>query len=520
MTDPRKPPEATPALGALDQLQLDDPRRPSAPEPPPAPLARRSRAWWLLLPVLLAAVAALALWRDSISERLVPESELNREIEAAQLALARGELSRPDGSGARERFQAVLARDPDHPVARSGLAAVREAALVQARAAAEAGDADAAREHLALARAMAAPAAALAPIEALLQRREGDEAAIAERLQRALQAPPEVALELYAEVLRLQPDNAIALEGRRALLATRLRVAGEALDAGRLDEAGAIVDAVMAIDPSHLDLPALQARLGEARAALEAERARALRAARADLAAGRIDDAARGFQALLARDPALEGARDGLADAAAALAERAVREAADFDFDAAAASLARARAWAPGLPALDAAEARIERARIAAEQMPARVVDPAELAALLADARAAMRAGALIEPPGDSAWDHLRRAAALAPGDAGVREALGEYDRRARACFEDELASNRLTAAQACLDAMAARARGGDALPAERRRLADRWLAFAEERLGANELALARRALESARTADPAHPALEAFAERLRRAGG
>jgi hypothetical protein len=64
------------------------------------------------------------------------------------------------------------------------------------------------------------------------------------------------------------------------------------------------------------------------------------------------------------------------------------------------------------------------------------------------------------------------------------------------------------------------RARGSDELAADRRRLADRWLAFAEERLGANELALARRALASVQALDPAHPGLAPLAERLARAGG
>ncbi len=137
-----------------------------------------------------------------------------------------------------------------------------------------------------------------------------------------------------------------------------------------------------------------------------------------------------------------------------------------------------------------------------------------------AGAQTAMRRGDLIDPPGDSAWDQLRAASAIAPDDPQVRAALGEYDRRARACFEDELAGNRLSRAQACLDARAVRERGGDGLAGDRRRLADRWLAFAEERLGANELALARRALDSAQALDPTHPGLALIAERLRRAGG
>lgn len=525
--------DGTPSLGDLDQIDLDAARRPGAPpaEPPrTAPPAPPPRRWplWLALGALVAVLAVLGLWRDRISQTLIPDSELNRDIEAAQLALARGELSRPDGQGARERFQSVLARDPDHPAARSGLVAVREAALVQARAAVEAGELERAREHLALARAMAAPLSELAPIEAALAGRETAEADIASRLQQAraaqaegrIEQVPDGALALYLDVLRLQPDNAIALEGRRSILAGLLSQADAALDAGDVAAAVALVARVVDADPSHLGLPALQARLGEARAETEQARERALQAALADLRAGRPEAAAKGFLALLAESGDDVEARQGLDDAAAALAARAGREAAEFDFDAAEASLARAREWAPALPAVAAAERRLARAREAREALPDAPSDPGELAAVLDEARAAMRAGDLVDPPGASAWDFLRQAAAIAPGDAGLREAQAEYDRRARACFEDELAGNRLGAAQACLDAMAVRERGGGELDDDRRRLADRWLAFAEERLGASEFALARRALQSARDIDPSNPRLEAFAERLRRAGG
>ncbi|WP_290592647.1 hypothetical protein [Arenimonas sp. SCN 70-307] len=525
--------EATPSLGAMDQLELGDARRapppPRAPEPPPP---RRGWLGWLAAGLALGLLAGAALvllqWREPISQALIPDSELNREIEAAQLALARGELSNADGSGARERFQSVIARDPDHPAARSGLVAVREAALVQARAAVEAGDLASARERVALARSMAAPLSDLQPIEAELALRQGAEADIASRLQQArtaqaagrIEQVPGGALALYLEVLRIQPDNAIALEGRRSILAGLLAQAEAALDAGDSAAAIALVARVVDADPSHLGLPAVQARLGEVRAGVEQARERTLQAALADLRDGRPEAAATAFQALLAASPDDAEARRGLEDAATALALRASREAADFDFEASEASLARARALAPDLPAVQAAERRLERAHATRAALPETPSDPAAFDDAIAQARAAMRAGDLIDPPGASAWDHLRRAAAIAPDHPQLREAQAEYDRRARACFEDELAGNRLGAAQACLDAMAVRERGGASLAEQRRRLADRWLAFAEERLGASEFALARRALEAARSVDPANPRLEAFAERLRSAGG
>jgi tetratricopeptide (TPR) repeat protein len=527
MSERRIEPQSTPSLGALDQLDLARPRR-ALPEKPPR---RRGRllVWLGLLALVVAAgMWMLGHWRESLGERLVPASDLNRQVAAAQQALARGELTAADGSGAREQFQSVLARDPDHPAARAGLSAVRDAALAQARAALETGDFALARSRLELARMMAAPAADLSLLELELQRLESTGADVADKLERAraaqaagqLEQVPDGALALYSDVLRLQPDNAIALDGRRVILAGLLRDADAALDRGDVAAAQALVARVIETDPSHLDLPARQARLGEVLSQQQRVREDVLSRAAQAQRDGRLEDAAAAYLSLLASDPAAVEARQGLDDTAAAMAARAGREAADFDFDAAEASLRLARQWAPQSPAIAAAETRLTQSRAAREQVPAGGADPARLRRLVEGAQTAMRRGELIDPPGDSAWDQLRAASAIAPDDPQVRAALGEYDRRARACFEDELAGNRLSRAQACLDARAVRERGGDSLAGDRRRLADRWLAFAEERLGANELALARRALDSAQALDPTHPGLVLIAERLRRAGG
>ena len=529
MTQRRTEPGGTPDLGPMDHLDLGPPGRPRPSLPPRRTPPRRIWPWVLLVLVLVTA-GALALmlgqWREQIGQRLVPDSAINLQIEQAQQALARGELSQPDGSGARERFQAVLARDPDHLAARSGMVAVRDAALAQAREAMARGDAATARARIALARGMAAPATALDLLEQDLQRIESTGADVAGLLERAraaqaqgyLEQVPDGALALYLEVLQLQPDNALALAGRSDILSGLVRQAQQALAAGQLDVAQALAARVVQADPSHLELPSLMARLGEAQQRRDGERSAQLASATAQLREGRLEAAAEIFLALLAADPASVPARQGLDDAAAAMAQRAGREAADFDFDAAEASLQRAREWQPASPAIGAAERRLAQSRAVEGELPG--ADPVRMARLLDQARAAMRQGDLIETPGASAWDLLRQASAIAPGSPELRAALAEYDRRARACIEDELAGNRLSRAQSCLDARAARGAGSAALMADRRRLADRWLAFADERLGANELALARRALQSATALDPTHPGLVAIAERLARAGG
>ncbi|MEO7251693.1 MAG: hypothetical protein ABIW30_03700, partial [Arenimonas sp.] len=62
---------------------------------------------------LALLIVMLVVWRGAISERLVPDAQLNRQLIRAQAALARGKLSAADGSGARELFESVLAADPD-----------------------------------------------------------------------------------------------------------------------------------------------------------------------------------------------------------------------------------------------------------------------------------------------------------------------------------------------------------------------------------------------------------------------
>jgi len=529
MNDKRAEP-ATPDLGPLDQLDFSRPRQPG---PGPAAAVPRRRAWpWVLLglAVLLTALALmLGQWREQIGQKLVPDSAINQQIEQAQRALARGELSNPDGSGAREQFQAVLARDPDHPGARAGMAAVREAAIRGARDALAANDAATARQRILLARAMAAPAADLSLLELDVQRIESTGADVADKLDRAraahaqghLEQVPNGALALYSDVLLLQPDNALALQGRREILSGLLQQAEAALERGDVGEAEALVARVVETDPSHLGLPALKGRMGEVQGQRQRVIDEALRVAATDQRAGRLEAAAGGYLALLVREPGLVEANQGLDDVSSAMAARAGREAADFDFDAAEASLRLARSWRPDSAAVAEAQARLEQARASSDLLPAGGgIEPEQLRQLVELARAAMRRGNLIEPPGEAAWDYLRQASAANAADPSLRDAMLEYDRRARACFEDELAGNRLMAAQACLDARAVRERSGDGLAGERRRLADRWIAFAQERLGANELALARRALESARTLDPSHPELASLAERLARAGG
>ena len=314
-------------------------------------------------------------------------------------------------------------------------------------------------------------------------------------------------------MLVLQPDRVEALEGREDAIADLLQQARAALQRGALAQASALSASARRYDAGHADLPASAARLAAAR-----DRAR--RQAAADLRHGRLGQAAERWRGLLQLDSGDGGAQRGLDRVAAAWAARAIQAAADFRFAEAEAALAQAKALAPRAAVVEDAGGRIARARQAQARLgaPGSAGERArQVRRLLADAAAAEARGDLLSPPGDSAFDKLRAARALAPRDSAVIAAGARLLPVARDCFARDLRGNSLVRAQACLDAWAT-LQGETAVRAPRQRLALRWIAVGEERLGAGELDGARRALLAARALDPAAPGLDAFAERVRTA--
>ena len=512
--------------------------RPERREPTPGPVdaaqfdftptrvrlhARPPRHWWPPALVAIAVVLGLLLlFRRPLADRIWPETSAQAlRMQAAQ-ALAQGRLSAADGSGARELYEAALAMDPDRNEAREGLMQVAQAALAQARTAIAAGRFDDAHQDLALAQALSVPRAQADAVAAQLREREAARAGIAQLLARAAQAraahrldgADDAALPLYQRVLALQPGRVEALEGREDALADLLQQARQALARGDLSAAAATIAAARGYDAGHGDLPdaegALARALEQARQQADGERRR-----------GRLEQAADRYRALLAIDADDNGAQQGLGQVGVAWAHRAERLAADFRFADAKAALERAHALAPKEAAVAAAGRHVARAQQANARLGSTLA-PGErrrrVRALLADAAAAEARGDLLAPPGDSAFDKLRAARAIAPDDAAVGRASARLLPTARECFERELRGNNLRRADACLDAWQVLAGGGTAVARARRRLAERWLAFGEERLGAGELQRAASALAAARASDPATPGLDAFAQRLRAA--
>jgi len=482
--------------------------------------AKRSIA---VVAVAVVAIALVAL-REPLADRIWPQTRAQALRVAAEDALRRQRLTAADGSGARELFEAAMAIDPDAAEARSGLARVAEAALAAAARAGAHNRFDEGHAHLRLARELAVPEARALAVAEALRRRESAYAGLDRLVLRAAQARSagrldggeDAALPLYQRILELQPGRLDALQGREDALTEVLEQARGALRQGDLAAAATLVDTARRYDGGHVDLPDTLARLTE-----ETESAR--RGAADALRRGRLDVAADRYRALLLLAPDDAAASRGLAEVASVHARRAERLAADFAFDAAEAELASARALAPAAEDVALATRHLARAVAAREQLRPRLPSAARarrVRALLADAQAAQARGELLEPPGESAFDKLRAARALAPDDGGVRRASAQLLPAARACFDASLRNNDLGRARGCLEARATLGDGEAALVASRRRLGQRWLAIGDERLGAGELQPASAALAHARRADPRTPGLDAFDARLRAAQG
>lgn len=511
-----------PSLGRFDELRFRS-----------APLQQRrswatalldgAAAWdwrWIAAAALLVMAMVLVL-RQPLAEWLWPQTRAERLQEQAEHALAQGRLTAGDGSGARELYAAALALDPDRADARAGLDKVGQAALTQARMAIVQRRFAQAHGFLQLAEELSVPRAQAVALREQLRRNEAAGVGLNELLRQAAAARSagklegrDGALPLYQRVLELDPDRTEALEGREDTLSDLLQQARTRQAAGDLVEAAAVVRRVQAADAGHVELPDALAALTRA-----AEDAR--RQADRQLRRGQLEAALEGYRAALIVDAEDGVALQGVRAVASAHARRSERFAADYRFVEAEAALRQARAIAGAdtqLPAIAEAEQHLLRARQSQRQVVATTPNAAQrrrLAQLLTDAAQAQARGDLLTPPGDSAYDKLRAARAIAPQDPRVRAAMARLAPSAAHCYREALAGNRLVHAGACLDARRALEGENEAVRAGQRDLAQRWVELGDQRLGAGEIESARSALAEARALDPAAPGLLALAQRI-----
>lgn len=496
----------------------------AAPHRMPVPAWRDRRHWRWILAVALAFVVLIVALRHPLADIVWPQTRIQSLLDQADQALQAGRLDAEDGRGARQLYEAAQALDTDRTEAADGLRRVAQAALRSAEEALRQDRFDDARARLALARDLQVPRPQADALAARLRAREAEHAGIDGLLAEASRAhaderlwgDDDAALPLYQRVLALQPTRIEALEGREDALSDLLQDATARLQRGELGEAARRIAAVRTFDAGHVDLPQAEAVLNTA---LEARR----RAGARELARGRLVSARSGYEAVLSAVPDDAVARQGLEQVGIAHAALAEREAGDFDFGDAQRELDLARTLAPRSARLAQAEQAIARAREAKQrQGAASALSPRErdrrVSALLARMTQAEAQGNWLTPPGDSAYDTLRAAQALAPDSAVVKQAATRLLPAVRGCYEDELRGNRIRRAQACQQAWQTLQPRDPALPDARRRLGEKWIAVGTERLGAGDVAFAVQALQEARRMEGVVPGLEDFEARVRSA--
>lgn len=256
---------------------------------------RDGRSWrW---PFFAAVVAGRS--DTSVGVTLLGEA-LERDATASWPRLLRGEwlAAQGDIAAARDDFETLLAREPDHARAHLGLA----------RSLLAGGDPRGARDEIAPARDHPATRRAARELDAQIALREGDPAAARRLVEEAAALPPDepwTADPLTAEI----PGHTVAKRGR-------LAIAGRLEESGDIAEAGAVTRRLEEESPdvAWFVEGRLRAARGDLAGAEEAFR-RALaidpRAPEAHwelgrtlAAAGRRGEAADAFRALIAIEPA------------------------------------------------------------------------------------------------------------------------------------------------------------------------------------------------------------------------
>ena len=521
-----------PKIGRMDDALADAPTKRRAAAPRPARTLR-----WIIGLGLFALVLGSAVY--ALQDRLrgmLPPTQLAAALERADQALAADRLSAADGQGARELYSGVLAVDPENPLARAGLQKVGERWVERARQSLADGDAAGARLALQQARELGLPAATLDAIEQDIRERENRTDVIARWLEAAAVARQsgridqgeDNALALYRRILEIDPGNAVALAGRRDVFGELAIRAREKIAAKDFAAAQTQIDAIAAHEPALPELPELRARLAEAQQQQQGDMTAALVRADGLLKRGRLlappgDNAAEAYRAVLAVDPANSRAQQGLRQVGQALLQQAGKFAADYEFDRAEALLAQAAELGVGERERAALRSRIDDGRRRQQTLALAAAEqrsPERLRALLAQAQRAADNGLLLEPPGDSAYDVYKRVLSLDPDNAEARAGMARLPAEARRRFEEALGSSRFNTARGYVEALDSLRPDDPALGEIKRRLARAYIGHASERLGAGELANARRAFDAARELDPDNTELPALQARIEQAGG
>ena len=524
---------AEPSLGRLDDLGETGSYRAVSRSPSARRTASKRLAdkrAWIAPAAIVVAVAMLGgaawHWQDRLRTLLVPNTQLNDTVARAQKALAQGKLL--GEGGARELFQSVRAQDPDNDQARDGLNHVGERLLAESRAALQKNDLAAAREDLDVANEILGGGAQVEELKAALDTAQARGTKIESLLARAdagLAANrlfgADGAAALYRQILDVDAGNAVARHGLDKVATAQAQLAREALAQGDVELASQRIAQLAEFAPNHAAVPELRTELAQRRAAdTQAQDQQLVRAERA-LGEGKLagpDGAQALFGAVLKNDANNALAKAGLRKVGLAFAAQAGAQLDANKPAAAEAALRQAEALAGNADEVRRVRARLRDQREAESAAQGQIKEPslaerARIEEMLGEADRALAGGSLMDPGG--AYDKYRAVLGIDGNNTRALEGLKRIAPRARALFDQSLATNQPNAARSYLDVISDTDPGNPALVGLRERLANAYLDQADFYIERRQRSEATRALNAARQLSPANPRSAALAARI-----
>jgi cellulose synthase operon protein C len=247
------------------------------------------------LAALLPNYSQLPTLRASLSAQQTQASgALTDAINQGNDALRAGRVVGDGDDTALAHFKAALAIDPNNAQAKAGLGQVAEALVVQANAAIDSGDTDQAKQLLAEAQTFApnsadliaararlgqpataapaqndntaptTPSVTLTPLQQARVEHMVQQASIAEQRGDIMSPPGDCAYDLYRGALAIDGNNQAALEGLQGLSGRVQQQFNQALNAGNLNKANNLFDALSNLSPGDAGLLPSRQRLTDA----------------------------------------------------------------------------------------------------------------------------------------------------------------------------------------------------------------------------------------------------------------
>lgn len=536
-------------LGNLDQLDARAAARGTEPkarftatDAPPFSTAERARRpptrrharvpWWAIVIVVIVLGGGAWAWNHkALLSALLPQTQLNSLLTRAGKAYTAGKLV--DGpASARDLYEAAQALDPDNEQALTGLQNVGGAELKRAQAALQQRNYSQARSDLEEARSLLGGGSGVAAVQKALAKAVLQSANVDVLIGQARAALANGRIDgatgaaaLFGKVLAGDPTNPIARHGMDQignLLANRVQS-----QLGSNNRAGATqtLSNLASLLPGYSQLPSLRAQVAAADRAADAQRDQYLTQGEADLRAGKAtgsgsDNAEAAFKAALAIDPSSARAQAGLGQVAEALILQANAAMAAGHRQAAGALLDRAAKLAPKSADLAAARSRLAEHATGSAATATPALTPAQsakLAGLLKRAKAAARAGNIMLPPGNSAYDLYRAALAVDGNSPDAQAGLRGLPQITRNQFAHALHAGNLDRAHDMLATLDQLDPGDPAAARLRKRLGRAWLDRASHDANLGNAAAARTALQEARRLVPQDPRISEVDARIQR---